>query len=124
MREVGGNNLSKIKVMSLRVGEPEGEVFDMEHSLEEMQKVVDGWLESLRLTETCTMWINEEGKLRDDLQRNFLLLDRGHNPIDEVKGDVLFTGLDEEGNTVGLSDIDLHVIQKRFPIREGFIYYA
>ena len=60
------------------------------------------------------MWINEEGKLIDELKPTFVIMGNKDNIIDLIMGDVLFTATDGEGNTIGLNDIQIQSIKKYF----------
>lgn len=119
--------MENIKVLTMKVGEmPQLRVVDVSGeggTYELLRKSVGGYIEALTVTDTCTLWINEEGKLIE-LEPNFILTDRVGNIIDFIAGDVIFTGIDEEGNTVSLSEEDLEVIQERFTDRFHFKYYA
>ena len=87
----------------------------MEHSLENMHKAVNGYIEAVRLTDTLVMWVNEEGKLHEDAKNkiNFLLVDGRGNTLDTIVDDVLFTGLDAYGDTVSLSEDDVVFLQTK-----------
>lgn len=83
-------------------------VIDLEtNSLDQLQTAVGGLIEAVDISDTLTLWVNEEGK--------FLNLD--HNPVaqrfydkrwgtgrDIIVGDVVFTGgVGPEGETLGLT---------------------
>ena len=110
--------------MTTKVGEqPELHNEEVADTYELIRNSVGGYIEALRLSETCTLWINEEGKL-NDLEPNFFLTDRAGNKVDVVVGNVIFTGIDEEGDTVGLSQEDIELIQERFTNRVELKFYA
>ena len=88
-----------------------GEVIELDltaDSLQTLQTAVGGWVQAIDITESQTMWLNEEGKL----------ISLPHNPFaqfiwdatfgahtDYMVGDAVFTGgTDEEGETLGLDD--------------------
>lgn len=82
------------------------ETFD--DSLEALQKLVDGSIEHYVIDEDLNdnyidMWINEEGKFRDDFKPMFGLFYDG-KPYDVIVGPCVFTMYDREGNTHGLTD--------------------
>jgi hypothetical protein len=77
-------------------------------SLSKLQGAVDGLIQPVDLDDKVTMWVNEEGLLRNDLDVNplatalFIQIIEAQTPI---IGDVVFTGgPDEEGNTLGLDE--------------------
>jgi hypothetical protein len=114
----------KMIYMTLKVGEPP--VIHNEEVADTYQLVsgaVEGYIEALRISETCVLWINEEGKIHD-LKPNFMLTDRAGNQVDYVSGNVIFTGVTEEGDTVSLSEEDIALIQERFTDRFHFKHYA
>ncbi|MCY8256391.1 DUF3846 domain-containing protein [Bacillus spizizenii] len=89
------------------------------HSLESMQTVVGGYVEPVRVTDSITIWGNETGKI-DGLDLNFYLLGYDDKPLDMMVGDVLITGTDEEGETVGLTDEEIEEVKERFINRRCF----
>jgi hypothetical protein len=88
------------------------EVIDIEKDgLDKLQAAVGGYVEAIDLSESVTMWLNEEGKLTG-LPHNLLgqmHWDKAFGPdTDTVMGDVVFTGgVDGEGDTVGLTERQL-----------------
>lgn len=80
-------------------------------SLGVLQKAVDGLIQPVDLSETITMWVNEEGLLRSDLTPNPLataFYAEVYGANTPIMGDVVFTGgCDEEGNTLGLTQEDV-----------------
>lgn len=109
----------EIRVIILEAGNPEARVVEkFEHSLETLQQFVGGYIEAVRVNESITIWINEEGKLRG-LDPNFNLIGNG-KPYDIVVGDAIFTGTDNEGETVSLTDQEIEEIKERFVDRLTF----
>lgn len=79
-----------------------------EDFLHKMQGAVDGLIQPVDFTNSLTMWVNEEGLLRDDLRVNpfasILFEEFLRSPM-LIKGDVVFTGgTDDEGDTLGLAE--------------------
>ena len=66
--------------------------------LEEMQSRVDGLIEAVRLETDVTMWVNEEGLIRG-LPVN-PLASALHGAV--ITGDVIITGTNDSGDTIGL----------------------
>ncbi len=85
-------------------------VAQLDHTLENMQKLVGGLLEAVELDrDHLTLWCNEEGKLLDlDMNR----------PLQEISdiicGDFLLTGCDAEGETIGLTKTQQELCLKRW----------
>ena len=79
-----------------------------EDFLLKMQGAVDGLIQPVDFSQTLTMWVNEEGLLRDDLRMNpfaSILFEEFLSSPMLIKGDVVFTGgTDDEGDTLGLSE--------------------
>jgi hypothetical protein len=79
-----------------------------EGSLKKLQSAVDGLIQPVDLDADVTMWVNEEGLLRNDLEMNDIatsLYAQMYDITNPIIGDVVFTGgTDEEGNTLGLGD--------------------
>lgn len=79
-----------------------------EDTLAKLQGAVGGWVQAIDLSDTVTMWLNEEGKL-EGLPHNPTaqsLFDSafgsGH---DYLVGNVVLTGgVDSEGDTLGLTE--------------------
>lgn len=101
------------KIVAIRVNkEPIIEDMDITHI--NMNNFVGGYLEALRLPNDITLWLNEEGKLID-LEPNLILLLNG-KPYDYVCGNVFFCGVDDEGNSIGLTRIQAEEIYDRIRI--------
>lgn len=96
---------------------------NFEHSLENMQKSVGGYIEALTIHESkdgrrLTVWLNEEGKI-NDLPPNFAIVNNGQ-VLDIVMGNVLITS-DIEGETVGLNDEEIEILKSKFDFNRGVI---
>lgn len=91
-------------------------VEDTDLSLEYLQKNVDGYVQVIDLPaeqtdpEVVSMWLNEEGKF-SGLEVNNLatnLWERSYGATDVIVGDVVLSGgTDEEGESLGLTDIQV-----------------
>jgi hypothetical protein len=97
-----------------------GEVVELDltaNSLDTLQGAVGGWVQAIDLSDTVSLWVNEEGKLEG----------LPHNPYaqqfwdeafgagtDFIVGDVVFTGTpDQEGETQGLGEDTAQRIRER-----------
>ena len=89
-----------------------GEVKEVEFTqgtaLSVLQSGVDGWVQAIDLSDDLTLWLNEEGKLVDlphNIAAQALWDSRFGYDTDYLVGDVVLTGgVNEEGETLGLSD--------------------
>jgi Domain of unknown function (DUF3846) len=83
---------------------------------EDMKLIVGGWLEMVRLPQGIVMWVNEDGRHLDLPLNLFTLKEEGTDVtlINEIYGDVLFTGLDENGETIGLNPVQMNWLWERF----------
>ncbi|MCS0827407.1 DUF3846 domain-containing protein [Cytobacillus firmus] len=110
--------MKTLKIVRLNVGS-QIEVIEMVHSLEDMQAIVGGWLERVRITDDIDLWINEEGLLQE-LPLNFVTFvvkDGEPQPVHSIVGNVFFASHDEEGETISLNDIQIKRIKKMFSLQ-------
>lgn len=91
---------------------------DFECSLEASQKFVGGYVEAVRVNNSITMWLNEEGKL-NGLTPSYHLLNGGV-VYDIVVGNSFFCGTDSEGDNISLTDAEIDEIKLRFINRHNF----
>lgn len=93
------------------------EVKDIENTLEALQKIVGGYIEIPFLSKTfyqneIDIIINEEGKMIEGLKPEIAILEKGSNKVlDVVMGNCLFASHDDEGNTVGLTDKQIEIVE-------------
>ena len=93
-----------LKIVLKKVGE-EPEVMNIENTLEAKQKLVDGWIEVVSVTEDILLVCNEEGKL-DNLPPNLLF------DYDYIAGDCFFIGDDyENGDFKSLTDEQIEEVK-------------
>lgn len=85
--------MAKIKAIIKRPDEKFGHVAYISNTLKTFQRIVDGPIEVVHLTDNLVLVCNEEGKLRG-LRKNFIL-----GPIrrDVVVGRAFLAGVDGEG---------------------------
>lgn len=83
--------MKKLTVVAVEVGaEPEVKV--IEHTLEDMHKLVGGWIEVVRLHNGLVLVINEEGMIHN-LPLNFITMVKEGavlRPVHEILGNVFF----------------------------------
>ena len=72
---------------------------------EDMKNLVGGYIEVLNVRDDIDMWLNEEGKLIP-LPTNLYLCSALHEGkiLDTIQGDIFFTSVNEDGETIGLND--------------------
>lgn len=111
--------MSKDKVVIRR----QNEDFKIEEvdnlNLKYLQSKVGGYIELVswynQLSDlNIDMWINEEGKSIQGLLPTFIVVDNKDEIKDIIMGDVVFTSFDNEGNTIGLNDIQAQKIKRIF----------
>ena len=95
----------ELKIVLKKVGE-EPEVMNIENTLEAKQKLVDGWIEVVSVTEDILLVCNEEGKL-DNRPPNLLF------DYDYIAGDCFFIGDDyENGDFKSLTDEQIEEVKE------------
>ena len=85
-----------------------------------LQAEVEGYVEAHDLPNTgVTMWCNEDGKNLESCELNDVattIFQRAFNTLDFIMGHVVFTGQpDDEGNTKGLNNSELIVMETLIP---------
>lgn len=105
-----------MKVMVLSNGELKQQ--DIGTGLEELQKIVGGYIEIPFLSRVFNdhaidMIINEEGKFIEGLKAEIAIVDEEHgNILDIVYGNCIFASHDDEGNTIGLTEEQIKVVEE------------
>lgn len=105
-----------MKVMVLSNGELKQQ--DIGTGLEELQKIVGGYIEIPFLSRVFNdhaidMIINEEGKFIEGLKAEIAIVDEEHgNILDIVYGNCIFASHDDEGETIGLNEGQIEVVEK------------
>lgn len=97
---------------------------EIENTLEAKQKLVDGWIEAVRLRSNkhgmlaMDMYCNEEFLYREDLGENLramALYMYSFYTVNDLRGDVIcIGGIDAEGNDIGLSTEQEEFLRKTF----------
>lgn len=93
-------------------------------SLENMQKVVGGLIESINVGSVLEgreiiIWVNEEGKLIN-LPPNFAIVKESEQALlDIVMGSVLVTSSNRESDTVGLTEEEIAYVKGLFDFTRG-----
>ena len=97
---------------------------EIENTLEAKQKIVDGYIEAIRLRSNdqgmiaMDMYCNEEFLYRDDFGENLRAMAlwlMSFWDVNDIRGDVVVIGgIDAEGNDVGLSDKQKEFLRKTF----------
>lgn len=111
---------NEIRVVLVEAGNPEIKIIEKwDHSLENVQQFVGGYVQAIRITDSITMWMNEEGKLRQ-LEPNFVMVNKGVTSTDTIVGNVLIAGTNSEGDDVSLTDQEIELLQEKFMSRTMF----
>ena len=105
-----------MKVLVLSNGELKER--EINNTLEELQKIVGGYIEFPYLGEVfrqnvIDIIVNEEGKFIDGLKPEIAVVKNGTNQIlDLVYGNCIFASHDEEGNTKALSEEQIKIVME------------
>ena len=89
-------------------------------SLKGLQKVVNGHVQIITLQRNITtgraviMWLNEDGRRTE--KKNVALVHTYNNPesvqvLDVVRGDVIITSSNADGDTIGLTDEEVEFVK-------------
>lgn len=86
--------MAKIKAIVKRVGEEYGHMTNVSNTLENLQKIVGGFIEVVPVATNTVIICNEEGKIRQ-LPTNIVL---GSDGVvwDAICGDLIVVGIDGE----------------------------
>lgn len=104
------------------------EVKEIENTLEELQKIVGGYIEIPFLGGIFNKYkinpiINEEGKFIEDLKPEIALIDGNTKKIlDVVYGNIIFASHDEHGETIALNDEQIKVITEELKMDVTLTY--
>lgn len=104
-----------MKVLILSNGELKER--EIENTLEELQKIVEGYIEIPFLSKTLNdniidIIINEEGKMIEGMKPEIAIIDKKTSKIlDVVYGNCIFASHDEEGNTTELNEEQIKIIK-------------
>lgn len=103
-----------MKVLVLSNGELKEQEIGTE--LEDLQKIVGGWIEIPFLSHKfrdngIDVIINEEGKFIDGLKPEIAIVNEERGVIlDIVYGNCIFASHDEEGETIGLTEEQMQIV--------------
>lgn len=96
--------MDKIRVLVKEPGKP-AEVREIDNTLEAVQAIVGGHIETLRISDSVFCYLNDEGKLIN-LAPNFVITN-GRKVCDIVCGPAVFFRSDGEGNEISLTLTDI-----------------
>jgi hypothetical protein len=94
------------------------EVREIKNTLEELQKIVGGYIEIPFLSRVFNdngidVIINEEGKFIEDCKPQIAIVDgETKQVLDVVHGNCIFASHNEEGETIGLDENQLAVVMQ------------
>lgn len=104
------------------------EVKEIENTLENLQKIVGGYIEIPLLSKVFRDYgidtiINEEGKYIEGLNPEIALIDsKTKGILDIVYGNCIFVSHDEEGNTIGLNKEQIKVVMEELKLEVSLTY--
>lgn len=104
-----------MKVLVLSDGKLEEK--EIKSGLEELQKIVGGYIEIPFLSKKffnndIDIIINEEGKLIDGMKAEIAIVNEQHgNILDIIYGNCIFASHDDEGNTIGLNAEQIEIVR-------------
>jgi hypothetical protein len=110
----------KIKALVLSKGNLEEQNID--NTLEELQKIVGGYIEIPYLSKSFKEYgidiiINDEGKYIEGLTPEIAVVGKETNAVlDVVYGNCVFVSHDTQGNTVGLSNEQIEVVTEELEL--------
>lgn len=79
-------------------------------ALEQLQEAVGGWVQAIDLSDEMSLWCNEEGKMNNLPHNPFgqAFWEMAYGRTDYIVGNVVLTGgVDDEGETIGLTDYQI-----------------
>lgn len=91
---------------------------EINNTLEELQKIVGGYIEVPFLSQKfleheIDIIINEEGKFIDGLKPEIAVVKKGtNNVLDIVYGNCVFASHDADGNTISLNEKQIKVVKE------------
>ena len=105
-----------MKVLVLSNGKLE--MKEIENTLEELQKIVGGYIEIPFLSKVLVdniidIVINEEGKYIDGLKPEIAVVNsKTKQVLDVIYGNCIFVSHDIEGNTIALNDKQIEIVKE------------
>lgn len=104
------------------------EVKEIENTLEELQKIVGGYIEFPFISKVfkdniIDVIINEEGKYIEGLKPEIALIDgKSKKVLDIVFGNCIFASHDKEGNTIALNDGQIKIVMQELQMDIALSY--
>ena len=98
------------------------EVKEIENSLENLQKIVGGYIEMPYISKVfiqngIDMVINEDGKFMDELKPQIAIIGKVNNQVlGIIYGNCIFVSHDDNGETVGLNDKQIKVVMNELKL--------
>jgi Domain of unknown function (DUF3846) len=114
--------MEKLTVVHVEVGK-EPVVKTIDHTLEEMHKLVGGYIETVRIAEDILLIVNETGMI-DELPVNFVTLVSRNGelvPVHVIHGNVFFVTWDGE-EFVSLNEEQVHRVKNMFKLDRKVCY--
>ena len=114
-----------MKVLVLGKGELKEK--EINNTLEELQKIVEGYIEIPFLSKKFNdngidVIINEEGKLIDGMNPEIAVVSKEHgNILDVVYGNCIFASHNDDGDTVELNEEQIAIVEKELETTAGLM---
>ena len=98
-------------------------ILEIPNTLEALQEQVGGYIETFYLFNggKLASFANEDGKF-NGMEMNFALAHPGEEPVDVIHGPIIITKYDDEGETISLSNEDIHRINDKFHRNHPLVY--
>ena len=115
-----------MKVLILSNGQLEEK--EIENTLEELQKIVGGYIEFPFLSKRfgdniIDIIINEEGKYIEGLKAEIAIVDgKTKQVLDVIFGNCIFTSHDAEGNTIALNNEQIKIVKQELQMDINLTY--
>lgn len=123
------NEIIKAMIIDYRehdMEEPTHGAREIKNTLANLQAIVGGNIEIPYISEELAemgidMIINEEGKLEDLRTTIIITAQEDGRVLDEIKGNVIFTSHDDEGETISLSNKQIEYLENNVLNSVGYM---
>lgn len=100
-----------LRVLYVKVGEAP-RIIEITHTLEAMQGLVGGLVECVQLADGVDLWCHEEALLQEQPRPNRFVRELGH----DIYGDFFLARCNSEGETVSVTEPDIHKYAQVFKL--------
>jgi hypothetical protein len=101
---------------------------EINNKLEELQKIVGGYIEIPFISETLynngiDIIINEEGKFIEGCKPEIAIVTEAGQVADVIHGNCIFASHNEEGDTIGLTEKQIKIVMRELKM-DGTLMYS